>query len=131
MGNDQSNLKGLEIDKKAIESTEFWSIYNGELHNENQPTTLITIFQGEQVVKGGLWATKSPLERATQNLKLYRHPAIVRFIRSFRKSSIDYLATERCRPLSLVLPTQNDTQICLGKHHKPYRIPNHIDSSHS
>lgn len=115
MGNDQSNIKGLEIDKKAIESTDFWAIYNGELHNENNPTTLITIFQGEQVVKGQLWANKSPLERATRNFKLHRHPTILRFITSFEKGSVQYLATERCKPLPMVLATQNDTQICLGK----------------
>lgn len=115
MGNDQSHIKGIEIDKKAIESTDFWSIYNGELKNENGPTTLITIFQGEQVVKGQLWTNKSPLERATRNFKLYRHPAILRFITSFEKGSVHYLATERCKPLSMVVTTQNDTQICLGK----------------
>lgn len=115
MGNDQSTVKGLEIDKKAIESGDFWSIYNGELHNEHQPTTPITIFQGEQVVKGQLWSNKSPLERATRNFKLYRHPTILRFITSFEKGSVHYLATERCKPLPMVLATQNDTQICLGK----------------
>ncbi|XP_055301451.1 protein-associating with the carboxyl-terminal domain of ezrin [Sitodiplosis mosellana] len=114
MGNDQSHIKGLEVDKKAIDSTEFWSIYNGELKNENIPTTLITIFQGEQVVKGQLWSSKSPLERATRNFMLYRHPSILRFITSWEKGSVHYLATERCKTLSMVLATQNDTQICLG-----------------
>ncbi|XP_031618710.1 protein-associating with the carboxyl-terminal domain of ezrin [Contarinia nasturtii] len=114
MGNDQSHIKGLEVDKKAIDSTDFWSIYNGELKNENKPTTAITIFQGEQVVKGQLWTNKSPLERATRNFMLYRHPSILRFITSWEKGSVHYLATERCKPLSLVLATQNDTQICLG-----------------
>lgn len=117
MGNDQSTvkgIKGLDVDKKAIDSTEFWSIYNGELKNENSPTTLITIFQGEQVVKGQLWTNKSPLERATRNFMLYRHPSILRFITSWEKGSVHYLATERCKTLSMVLATQNDTQICLG-----------------
>lgn len=114
MGNEQSHVNGLEIDKKAIDSTEFWSIHNGELRNENSPTTLITIFQGEQVVKGQLWTNKSPLERTTRNLMLYRHPSILRFITSWEKGSVHYLATERCKPLTMVLATQNDTQICLG-----------------
>lgn len=114
MGNDQSHIKGLQVDKKATETTDFWSIYNGELKNENSPTTLITIFQGEQFVKGQLWTSKSPLERSTRNFMLYRHPSILRFITSWEKASIHYLATERCKPLRLVLATQNDTQICLG-----------------
>lgn len=114
MGNDQSHIKGLEVDKKAVESTDFWSIYNGKLKNENSPTTLITIFQGEQFVKGQLWTNKSPLERASRNFMLYRHPSILRFITSWEKGSVHYLATERCKPLSFALATQNDTQICLG-----------------
>lgn len=114
MGNDQSHIKGVEVDKKATESTDFWSIYNGKLNNENSPTTLITIFQGEQFVKGHLWTNKSPLERATRNFMLYRHPSILRFITSWEKGSVHYLATERCKPLPQVLATQNDTQICLG-----------------
>lgn len=114
MGNDQSHLKGLEIEKKAIDVTDFWQIYSGELKNENSLTTSITIFQGEQVVTGQLWADKDPLQRATKNFKIYRHPSILRYITSWEKGSIHYLATERCKPLSMVLASQNDTQICLG-----------------
>lgn len=114
MGNDQSHLKGLEIEKKAIDVTDFWQIYSGELKNENSLTTSITIFQGEEVVTGQLWADKDPLQRATKNFKIYRHPSILRYVTSWRKGSIHYLATERCKPLSMVLASQNDTQICLG-----------------
>lgn len=114
MGNDQSQIKGLEIDKKAVEVTDFWSIYPGELRNKNCLTTSVTIFQGEPVVTGQLWANKSPLQRATRNFMIYRHPSILRFITSWEKGSVHYLATERCKPLSMVLISQNDTQICLG-----------------
>lgn len=114
MGHDQSHLKGLEIDKRAIEVADFWSIYSGEVPNGNNPPTLISIFQGEPVVTGQLWKNKSPLERATKNFMIYRHPSILRFITSWEKGSINYLATERCKPLSLVLSSQNDIQICLG-----------------
>lgn len=114
MGNDQSHLRGLEIEKKAIDVTDFWRIYTGELKNEDSLTTPITIFQGEQVVTGQLWADKDPLQRATKNFKIYRHPSILRYITSWGKGSIHYLATERCKPLSMVLASQNDTQICLG-----------------
>lgn len=115
MGNDQSQLKGLQIDQKAIEVTDFWSIYAGEVPNgSNNAPTLISIFKGEPVVTGQLWKSKSPLERATKNLMIYRHPHILRFITSWDKGSTHYLATERCRPLSMILSTQNDIQICLG-----------------
>lgn len=116
MGNDQSShkLKGLHIDEKAIEVTDFWSIYCGEVPNVNNVPQLISIFKGESVVTGQLWTNKTPLERATKNLMIYRHPSILRFVASWEKGSVNYLATERCRPLSMVLSTQNDIQICLG-----------------
>lgn len=116
MGNDQSSrkLKGLHIDEKAIEVTDFWSIYCGEVPNVNNVPRLISIFKGESVVTGQLWKNKSPLERATKNLMIYRHPSILRFIASWDKGTVHYLATERCKPLSMVLSAQNDIQICLG-----------------
>lgn len=116
MGNDQSSnqLKGLRIDEKAIEVTDFWSIYCGEVPNVNNVPRLISIFKGESVVTGQLWKNKSPLERATKHLMIYRHPSILRFIAAWEKGSVHYLATERCKPLSMALSTQNDIQICLG-----------------
>lgn len=116
MGSDQSShqIKGLHIDEKAIEVTDFWSIYCGEVPNVNNIPTLISIFKGESVVTGQLWKNKSPLERATKNLMIYRHPSILRYVKSWEKGSVNYLATERCKPLSMVLSGQNDIQICLG-----------------
>lgn len=114
MGSDQSNLRGLKIDEKAIEVTDFWSIYSGEIPKEHSAPTLISIFKNEPLVSGQLWKTKSPLERATKNLMIYRHPSILKFISSWNKGSAHYLATERCRPLSMALATQNDVQICIG-----------------
>lgn len=114
MGNDHSILKGLKIDQKAIEVTDFWSIYSGEIPKENSSPTSISIFKSEPVISGQLWKTKSPLERATKNLMIYRHPSILRFTAAWNKGSTQYLATERCKPLLLALSSQNDVQICIG-----------------
>lgn len=45
---------------------------------------------------------------------IYRHPTIPRYIGSWKNNGNFYLATERCRILSNILPHQNDIQICLG-----------------
>ncbi|XP_055598443.1 protein-associating with the carboxyl-terminal domain of ezrin-like [Uranotaenia lowii] len=113
MGNDQSQLKGLEISKKAIQVTDYWSLYSGEIPTESA-VTYISIFQGETLVTGQFWANQNPLERAIKNLKIYRHPNILKYIASWNKGSLKMLATERCRPLATCLNITSDVQICLG-----------------
>uniref|UniRef100_A0A182NBC8 Protein kinase domain-containing protein n=1 Tax=Anopheles dirus TaxID=7168 RepID=A0A182NBC8_9DIPT len=115
MGNEQSQLKGVEISKKAIQVTDYWSLYNGELPNANgAPSSSISIFQGETLVSGQFWTNQNPLERAIKNLKIYRHPYILKFFASWSKGSLKMLATERCRPLATCLNITSDVQICLG-----------------
>ena len=65
MGNEQSQLKGLVINKKAIEVTDYWSLYYGEIPNNGQASH-ISIFQGETLVSGQFWTNQNPLERATK-----------------------------------------------------------------
>nr|XP_019543635.2 protein-associating with the carboxyl-terminal domain of ezrin-like [Aedes albopictus] len=114
MGNDQSQqLKGLEISRKAIQVTDYWSLYNGEIPTEST-VSVISIFQGETLVTGQFWTNQNPLERAIRNLKIYRHPNILKYIASWNKGSLKMLATERCRPLATCLNVTSDVQICLG-----------------
>lgn len=140
MGNDHSQLKGLEIDNKSIEVTDFWTLYSGELPadgSSDKKSVPISLFRGEPVVAGQLWATQGPLDRATkvhfsfkqhhtivhikfvyffvtQNFMIYRHPSILKFISSWERGSQKFLVTERCRPLTLDLAAQSCVQICLG-----------------
>ncbi|XP_036321930.1 protein-associating with the carboxyl-terminal domain of ezrin isoform X1 [Rhagoletis pomonella] len=116
MGNDSSRLKGLVIDKNSVEANDFWTLYNAE-----SPTTsnedgrqLLSVFQGEPVVNGQLWVTQGPLERAIKNLMIYRHPYILKYVSTWEQGGQKHLATERVRPLTSVLSTQNNLQVCLG-----------------
>ncbi|XP_053694537.1 protein-associating with the carboxyl-terminal domain of ezrin [Sabethes cyaneus] len=113
MGNDHSQLKGLEISRKAIQVTDYWSLYNGEIPTDSTVSS-ISIFQGETLVTGQFWTNQNPLERAIKNLKVYRHPNILKFIAAWNKGSLKMLATERCRPLATCLNIISDVQICLG-----------------
>lgn len=113
MGNDQSVLKGLEISKKALQVTDYWSQYNGEFPTDSS-VSYISIFQGETLVTGPFWTNQNPLERVIKNLKIYRHPNILKYIASWSKGSLKMLATERCRPLATCLNITSDVQICLG-----------------
>ncbi|XP_053961067.1 protein-associating with the carboxyl-terminal domain of ezrin [Anastrepha ludens] len=116
MGNDSSRLKGLVIDKNSVEANDFWTLYNAE-----SPTTsnedgkqLLSVFQGEPVVSGQLWVIQGPLERAIKNLKIYRHPYILKYVTTWEQGGQKHLATERVRPLTTILSTQTNLQACLG-----------------
>lgn len=133
MGSEQSHhQRDVRVDKQSVETTDFWTLYNGELLHPDvggaskqsaassgsltatTMTTPVSMFQGEPVVAGQLWATTTPLDRATKNLMVYRHPAILKFLKSSQRGSQTILVTERCRPLAADLATQSDIQICLG-----------------
>ncbi|XP_055855424.1 protein-associating with the carboxyl-terminal domain of ezrin [Episyrphus balteatus] len=114
MGNDTSKLKGLVIDKNAIEANDFWTLYNAEVPQDSDSLRMVSIFQGEPVVNGQVWISQGPMERAVKNLMIYRHPYILRYITSWEQGSHKHLATECVRPLSIALPTLTDIQVCLG-----------------
>ncbi|KAK4883434.1 hypothetical protein RN001_006753 [Aquatica leii] len=112
MGNEHSNLSGLEYDEKAIEVTDFWIHHSATMGSGNY----ISVFIGEPLIDGSLWWSQTPLERATKCLMLYRHPSILKYISSWHKGSKFYLAVEDVRPLSHTLSSQNTMQICIGLH---------------
>ncbi|XP_017152692.1 protein-associating with the carboxyl-terminal domain of ezrin [Drosophila miranda] len=118
MGNEGSKLKGLIIDKNAVEVNDFWALYNAESpttsNEEGGGAQLLSIFQGEILVKGQLWSPVGPMERAIKNLMIYRHPYILKYVTTWEQSGQKHLATERVRPLNDVLAKQSDIQVCLG-----------------
>ncbi|KAL7739257.1 hypothetical protein ACLKA6_008728 [Drosophila palustris] len=118
MGNEGSKLKGIIIDKNAVEVNDFWALYNAEspttCNEEGGGGQLLSIFKGEVLVKGQLWVTQGPMERAIKNLMIYRHPYILKYMSTWEQSGQKHLATERVRPLNDVLAQQSDIQVCLG-----------------
>lgn len=64
MGNETSQLAGLEIDEKAVEVTDFWTHHSAVMHGEN--VTPLSVFIGEPLVGGALWINQTPLEKATK-----------------------------------------------------------------
>lgn len=49
-----------------------------------------------------------------QNVMIYRHPCILKYVGSWKKGSKFHLATEQVQPLAQVLPSQTALQICVG-----------------
>lgn len=64
MGNENSQMAGLEIDKKAVDVTDFYMHYAATLNANN--VTSISVFVGGSVVVGTLWYSDTPLKKATK-----------------------------------------------------------------
>ncbi|KAK0179472.1 hypothetical protein PV327_005222 [Microctonus hyperodae] len=115
MGNEKSALNGLEIDDKAIEITDFWLHHTGNLSGAN-PQNLSIFISEPSLHSTANFGKPSPLERTAKNLMLHRHPCILKYVSSWRKGSIYYLATEEVKPLVQVIGSQTTLQICIGLH---------------
>ncbi|XP_018570433.1 protein-associating with the carboxyl-terminal domain of ezrin [Anoplophora glabripennis] len=115
MGNDQSQLPGIEIEEKAVEVSDFWTQHSACILNSEIVTNL-SVFIGELFIDGSLWAVQTPLEKNSKILMIYRHPCIIKYVSSWQKNSKYYLAVEEVTPLAHILPTLNTLQICIGLH---------------
>lgn len=62
MGNEQSQLSGLEVEEKAVEVTDFWSHHSASVNAGN--VSNLSVFVGEPLVGGSLWLSNTPLEKA-------------------------------------------------------------------
>nr|XP_012234046.1 PREDICTED: protein-associating with the carboxyl-terminal domain of ezrin [Linepithema humile] len=115
MGNEKSALRGLEIEDKAVEVTDYWMHYDACIHDSNLQK--LSIFISEPSLHfTATFGRPSPLERAAKNFMLHRHPCILKYISSWSKGSKFFLATEEARPLIQVIEKQNILQICIGLH---------------
>lgn len=120
MGNEASQLSGLEMEEKATEITDFWAHHQATVRDRCRYFSLkgdgsVSIFKGEAVL-GPLWSVSTPLEKCSNNLLKYRHPCILRYISAWQQRSTLHLATEYVIPLSQALNTQTPLQICVGLH---------------
>ena len=70
MGNDQSQLSGLEIQKKALEVTDYWTLHSADVNFGN--CNKISVFISEPVVGGSLWLKQTPLEKCGKVVRLKR-----------------------------------------------------------
>ncbi|KOC65908.1 Protein-associating with the carboxyl-terminal domain of ezrin [Habropoda laboriosa] len=113
MGNEKSALSGLQIDEKAVEITDFWVHYMARVNGHNAQT--VSVFVSEPSLHySANFGNPSPLEKATKNLMLYRHPCILKYVSSWSRGSKFFLATEQVKPLIQSIETQNTLQICMG-----------------
>ncbi|XP_054008151.1 protein-associating with the carboxyl-terminal domain of ezrin [Hylaeus anthracinus] len=113
MGNEISALKGLEIEEKSVEVTDFWVHYTASVNGYGAQK--VSLFISEPSLHySANFGNPSPLEKAAKNLMLYRHPCILKYVSSWSKGSKFFLSTEHVKPLIQSIETQNTLQICMG-----------------
>lgn len=113
MGNEQSQIPGIEIDRKIIEVSDFWTQHSASISGADNVSRL-TIFIGDLFINEPVWSPITPLERFSKNLMIYRHPCIIRYISSWQKTSKFHLAVEEVTPVSHLLSKMSTLEICLG-----------------
>ncbi|KAG8230921.1 hypothetical protein J437_LFUL002953 [Ladona fulva] len=109
MGNEGSQPAGLEIEEKAVEATDAWTLHYASISCGN-PRLSVFVGQSQE------GRSPAALELSAKNLMLYRHPSIVKYVSSWKRGDCWNLATEEVKPLAEVLPQLTPIQICLGLH---------------
>lgn len=67
MGNEQSQSKSLNVDTKSMTVCDQWSIYPGNISENNDSQTLISIFQYNSInTSDTFWTNENCLERASK-----------------------------------------------------------------
>lgn len=124
MGNEKSNLESIEIKSDVVEVTNSWtlkqagcstssaqySVFSSPVDSSSslELASKVNSFLSSEICLFCLMTV------FLQNLKIYRHPGIVKFIQTWTQSGSFNLATEQVYPLSQVLDTQTNLQVCLG-----------------
>lgn len=69
MGNEQSQISGLELEEKVVEVTDFWIHHTATVNSGN--VSNLSVFIGEPLIGGSLWITQTPLEKASKVIYFY------------------------------------------------------------
>lgn len=70
MGNENSQMAGLEIDKKAVDVTDFYMHYAATLNANN--ISSVSVFVGGSVVVSTLWCSQTPLKKAAKVIFFFK-----------------------------------------------------------
>ncbi|XP_039287881.1 protein-associating with the carboxyl-terminal domain of ezrin [Nilaparvata lugens] len=116
MGNETSQPPaGLIIEENAIEVTDRWALHSASYSTGTPDPTNISVFVGVPPVKNNSYVYHSLLEKFAKNLKVHRHPCILKYVATWEKNGKGFhLATEDVKPLVQVLPNQTALQVCIG-----------------
>jgi len=103
-------LEKITLDEDPIVQSAGWNLHHGF---DNESDAHLSVY----VSKPETEASKNfdVVEECAKNLKVYRHPCILRYVNSCQDgAAVSYLVTEKTSPLHVVLAQQSDLQVRLG-----------------
>lgn len=108
MGAESSVLSDCQLDESPILTTADWSLHHAEHSDHGQ----LSVFIDNNHTEG------ARIDKLALNLRLYRHPFILRYVSCCSSSSPSsaHLLTEKASPLSVVRRQQTDLATRLGLH---------------
>jgi len=106
MGAESSVLSDCQLDESPILTTSDWSLHHAEHTDHGQ----LSVFIDNNHTEG------ARIDKLALNLRLYRHPFILRYVSCCSSPISAHLLTEKASPLSVVRRQQTDLATRLGIH---------------
>ncbi|XP_035684200.1 protein-associating with the carboxyl-terminal domain of ezrin-like [Branchiostoma floridae] len=106
MGSESSTLQGCDFEEEVQTSEKNWTLHSARKKDGSK----VSVF-----VHKTTQAKEDPvIQNAAKQLKILRHPTILRFFDTCQNVEGTYLITESVRPLELVIDTLTSAEICAG-----------------
>lgn len=106
MGAESSFLKSCELGEPLDVSAQDWSIHPARRSDGSK----VTVFVNKNKAK----EDEEHIKNATRQLKILRHPTILKFFDCCKSLEGTFLITEQVHPLELALETLSPEEICSG-----------------
>ncbi|XP_070531625.1 protein-associating with the carboxyl-terminal domain of ezrin-like [Ptychodera flava] len=108
MGTEASILQGCDLEEPFETSQQDWKIHPAKRNDGSRVSVFFHKKQNREQT------SDKRLENAARQLKILRHPTILKFFDSCNNVEGTYLITELVKPLELVLDTLTSEEICAG-----------------
>lgn len=72
MGNERSQLSGIEIEEKSTEVSDYWSLHLATL-NGSENVTNLSVFIEEKFVRNQFWISQTPLQKNVKVWFIFYH----------------------------------------------------------
>ncbi|XP_066293399.1 protein-associating with the carboxyl-terminal domain of ezrin-like [Branchiostoma lanceolatum] len=106
MGSESSTLQGCDFEEEVETSEKNWTLHSARKKDGSK----VSVF----VHKSTQPKEDPVIQNAAKQLKILRHPTILRFFDTCQNVEGTYLITESVRPLELVIDALTSAEICAG-----------------